>query len=79
MILAAGNPRLASLFIPKIVPTVQPSDVIVMYEKCGLRLKAVEEAIRIKDTESLQRLKDAAGIDSIEAREIVRLEAGLKK
>ncbi|POS86939.1 vacuolar protein-like protein sorting vps16 [Erysiphe pulchra] len=79
LILAAGNPRLAGIFIPKIVPTVQPSEIIVMYEKCGMRLKAVEEAIKIKDVESLQRLKNAAGIDSIEAREIDRLEAGLKK
>ncbi|KHJ32046.1 putative vacuolar protein sorting-associated protein [Erysiphe necator] len=79
LILGAGNPRLASLFIPKLAITVQPSEIIVMYEKCGMRFKAAEEALKIKDLESLQRLKIAAGIDSIEGREIARLEVGLKK
>lgn len=50
-----------------------------MYEKCGMRLKAAEEAGRIKDFETLSRLKKAAGIGTMESREIERLEAGLKK
>ncbi|RKF53189.1 putative vacuolar protein sorting-associated protein 16-like protein [Golovinomyces cichoracearum] len=79
LILSAGNTKLASVFISKAAPTLQPGEIIVMYEKCGMRIKAAEEAVKAKDLESLQRLKDAAGIGSVEAREIERLETGLKR
>lgn len=50
-----------------------------MYEKCGLRVKAAEEAIRVKDWEGLERLKLAAGVGTAEGREIERLGAGGKR
>ncbi|KAI1004429.1 putative vacuolar protein sorting-associated protein 16 [Podosphaera aphanis] len=79
LILAAGNTKLASLFIPKAAPTVLPGEIIAMYEKCGLRLKAAEEAVKIKDLEALQRLKLAAGPATVEGKEIERLCLSLKK
>ena len=50
-----------------------------MFEKCGMRVKAAEEAVKIKDVESLDRLRGAAGVGTVEAREIERLGAGLKR
>jgi hypothetical protein len=50
-----------------------------MYEKCGMKIKAAEEAVKIKDLESLDRLKAAAGVGTPEGNEIERLGAGLKK
>jgi vacuolar protein sorting-associated protein 16 len=51
-----------------------------MYEKCGLRVKAAEEAVRIKDAESWQRLLEAAGRNTQEGRDIERLgQAVFKK
>lgn len=50
-----------------------------MYEKCGMRIKAAEEAVKIKDSESLDRLKNAAGVGTVEGREIDRIGAGLKR
>lgn len=44
-----------------------------MYEKCGLRVKAAEEAVKIKDAEAWQRLLDAAGRNTTEGRDIERL------
>lgn len=44
-----------------------------MYEKCGMRVKAAEEAVKIKDSEAWQRLWEAAGRNSTEGREIERL------
>lgn len=79
MILIAGNTKLASVFIPKAAPSLKPGETISMYEKCGMRLKAAEEAVKIKDLESLQRLRSAAGAGTAEGKEIERLLAGLKK
>jgi len=50
-----------------------------MYEKCGMRVKAAEEAAKIKDVETVDRLRQAAGIGTVEGREIERLGAGLKR
>jgi vacuolar protein sorting-associated protein 16 len=50
-----------------------------MYEKCGMRVKAAEEAVKVKDLESLERLRSAAGVGTVEAREIERLGSVLKK
>jgi hypothetical protein len=51
----------------------------MMYEKCGMRVKAAEEAVKIKDVETVDRLRNAAGVGTVEAREIERLGAGLKR
>ena len=68
----AGNPRLASIFIPKCT-NLEPGAAISMYEKCGMRVKAAEEAVKVKDVEAWQRLLDAAGKGTVEGREIERL------
>ena len=44
-----------------------------MYEKCGMRVKAAEEAVRLKDFTAWERLLEAAGRGSSEGREIERL------
>lgn len=44
-----------------------------MYEKCGMRVKAAEEAVKIKDQEAWQKLLEAAGQNTHEGREIERL------
>lgn len=51
-----------------------------MYEKCGMRVRAADEAVRLKDAEAWQRLLEAAGRGSQEGREIERLgHAAFKK
>ncbi|KYK61842.1 vacuolar sorting protein [Drechmeria coniospora] len=70
--LQAGNPRLASIFVAKCAG-LEAGATVTMYEKCGLRIKAAEEAVRLKDGEAWQRLLDAAGKGSQEGREIERL------
>jgi len=44
-----------------------------------MRVKAAEEAVKIKDVETVDRLRQAAGMGSAEAREIERIAAGLKR
>jgi hypothetical protein len=44
-----------------------------MYEKCGLRVKAAEEAVRLKSAEAWERLLEAAGRGTQEGREIEQL------
>lgn len=79
LILAAGNPKLAAIFIPKCAPSLKPGETVAMFEKCGMRVKAAEEAAKVKDIETVDRLRQAAGVGSVEAREIERIGAGLKR
>lgn len=46
-----------------------------MYEKCGMKTKAAEEAVRLKNADAWQRLLQAAGRSTPEGREIERLGA----
>ncbi|KAL3423212.1 vacuolar protein sorting-associated protein [Phlyctema vagabunda] len=78
-ILSAGNPKLASVFIAKASSTLEPGMSIGMYEKCGMRVKAAEEAVKFKDVEAIERLRSAAGVGSVEAREIERIGSALKR
>jgi len=50
-----------------------------MFEKCGMRVKAAEEAVRLKDAEAWSRLLEAAGRNTTEGREIERLGATVFK
>jgi hypothetical protein len=77
--LSAGNPKLASTFVPKCAPGMEPAEIISMWEKCGMRIKAAEEAVKHKDVETINRLRAAAGVGTVEAREIERLGSGLKR
>jgi hypothetical protein len=79
LILSAGNPKLASTFIPKAETLLQPGETIIMYENCGMRVKAAEEAVKIRDVEAVDRLRQAAGVGTVERREIERLGAGLNR
>ncbi|KAF4120359.1 vacuolar protein sorting-associated protein 16 [Geosmithia morbida] len=72
LVLQAGNQKVAAIFIPKCTRLEQGA-TIEMYEKCGMRLRAAEEATRLKDAEAWQRLLEAAGRDTQEGREIERL------
>ncbi|KIX08743.1 uncharacterized protein Z518_03400 [Rhinocladiella mackenziei CBS 650.93] len=58
-ILGAGNTRLASSFIPKCTG-LQPAERIEMWIKCGMIVKAGEEALKAKDMNSLELLRDKA-------------------
>ena len=63
--LQAGNQRLAATFVPKCVasgPTTV-GEAARMYERCGMRVRAAEEAARARDPdpEFWARLLEAAG------------------
>ena len=58
-VLGAGNTRLASSFIPKCTG-LQPTERIEMWVKCGMIVKAGEEALKAKDMNSLELLRDKA-------------------
>jgi hypothetical protein len=58
-VLGAGNTRLASSFIPKCT-SLQPGERIEMWVKCGMIIKAGEEALKAKDLASLESLRDKA-------------------
>ena len=50
-----------------------------MYEKCGMRVKAAEEAVRTRNSDAWLRLLEAAGRGTTEGREIERLGAQVFK
>jgi len=58
-VLGAGNTRLASSFIPKCT-NLKPAERIEMWVKCGLVNKAGEEALKAKDMDTLEQLRDKA-------------------
>ncbi|RYP17815.1 hypothetical protein DL765_004299 [Monosporascus sp. GIB2] len=76
--LQAGNQRLAATFIPKCA-NLEPGEAIKMYEKCGMRVKAAEEAVKARDADAWTRLLEAAGKTTVEGREIERLGAQVFK
>lgn len=63
---------MASVFIPKCT-SIEAGESIEMYEKCGMRVKAGEEAVRLKNQDAWEKLVEAAGRNSHEGREIERL------
>lgn len=58
-ILGAGNTKLASLFVPKCT-NLPAADRIEMWMKCGMVVKAAEEALRVKDVNTLELLRTRA-------------------
>jgi len=76
--IGAGNPRLAALFIPKCTG-LEPAQSITMYEKCGMPVKAAEEAVRLRNVEEWTRLLDSVGKGTPEGKEIERLGAHVFK
>jgi len=59
-VLAAGNTRVASVFIPKCT-TLTVAQRVDMWVKCGLFVKAGEEAFKAKDRALLEELRGKAG------------------
>ncbi|THC94831.1 hypothetical protein EYZ11_005703 [Aspergillus tanneri] len=58
-ILGAGNTKLASLFVPKCT-NLSAEDKVEMWVKCGMIVKAGEEAFRAKDFNTLEVLRGRA-------------------
>jgi vacuolar protein sorting-associated protein 16 len=75
-VLSAGNPRLAALFVPKCT-TLTPAERVEMWVKCGLVVKAGEEALKAKDAALLEGLRDKATGNSV--AEIERMIAELRR
>ncbi|KAI0022045.1 Vps16, N-terminal region-domain-containing protein [Xylariomycetidae sp. FL0641] len=73
-ILQAGNARLAAVFVPKCT-NLEPGAAIEMYEKCGMRVRAAEEAVKARDAEAWARLLEEAGRNTPEGQSIERLGA----
>jgi hypothetical protein len=79
LVLQAGNARLAAQFIPKCT-NLEAGAAITMYEKCGMRIKAAEEAVKSRDADAWMRLLEAAGgRNTSEGKEIERLGAQVFK
>ncbi|CAI7634428.1 hypothetical protein N7533_004721 [Penicillium manginii] len=58
-VLGAGNTKLASVFVPKCT-TLKPAERIEMWVKCGMIIKAGEEAQKAKDLGTLEALRTKA-------------------
>ncbi|GAD99952.1 vacuolar protein sorting vps16 [Paecilomyces variotii No. 5] len=58
-ILGAGNTKLASIFVPKCT-NLPVADRIEMWVKCGMVVKAAEEAHKTKDVNTLELLRAKA-------------------
>ncbi|KAJ5243033.1 Vps16 N-terminal [Penicillium citrinum] len=58
-VLGAGNTKLASLFVPKCT-ALKPAERIEMWVKCGMIVKAGEEAQKVKDLSTLEVLRTKA-------------------
>ena len=58
-ILSAGNSKLAAVFIPK-CSGISVEDRIELWTKCGLVVKAAEEALKAKNIDALEQLRDKA-------------------
>lgn len=70
-VLSAGNTRLASSFIPKCT-NLKPSERIEMWVKCGLVNKAGEEALKAKDMNALELLREkASGTQLVEIERMI--------
>ncbi|SMY21189.1 unnamed protein product [Zymoseptoria tritici ST99CH_1A5] len=75
-ILGAGQPKVASIFIPKIT-SVSIAERVEMWVKCGLVVKAGEEALKAKDRALLEDLRTKATGNSV--LDIDRMIAQLQK
>ncbi|KAK2754493.1 hypothetical protein FQN54_006894 [Arachnomyces sp. PD_36] len=58
-VLGAGNTKVASLFVPKCT-NLPVAERIEMWVKCGMVVKAAEEAFKSKDVHSLEQLRTRA-------------------
>ncbi|CAK7266598.1 Vacuolar protein sorting-associated protein 16 [Sporothrix epigloea] len=78
LVLQAGNSRVAAIFVPKSTG-LEPGAAMTMYEKCGLKVKAAQEAVKHRDAEAWTRLLESAGRGTVEGKEIEQLGQGIFK
>lgn len=70
-VLAAGNTRVASVFIPKCT-SLSVAERVEMWVKCGLLVKAGEEAVKGKDRALLEEVRNkASGSAAIELERLL--------
>lgn len=70
-IIGAGNTKLASVFVPKCT-NLPVADRIEMWLKCGMIVKAGEEAHKAKDINALEHLRiKASGPASTEIERLI--------
>ncbi|PQE16837.1 vacuolar sorting-associated protein [Rutstroemia sp. NJR-2017a BBW] len=83
LVLSAGNQKLAGAFVEKIraAGEVKGAELVQLWEKCGMRGRAAEECVRLKDAVEWERLLGECEVGSAEAREVERVgvAGGLKK
>ncbi|KAI9709549.1 MAG: hypothetical protein M1820_003309 [Bogoriella megaspora] len=78
-VLSAGNTRLAAVFVPKCT-NLTHTERIEMWLKCGLVAKAGEEALRAKDKDSLEMLREkATGNAALEVERMISQLAPQKR
>lgn len=78
----AGNLKLAgNVFVPKCVQEGRLADgeAARMWERCGMRVRAAEEAVKRNDRAAWDRLRTETEVGSEERSEIERLGANLKR
>ncbi|PSN65980.1 vacuolar protein sorting-associated protein 16 [Corynespora cassiicola Philippines] len=70
-VLSAGNTRVASVFIPKCT-SLSVAERVEMWTKCGLLVKAAEEAFKAKDRGLLEDVRDkASGSAAVEVERLL--------
>lgn len=74
-VLGAGNTKAASLFVPKCT-NLPVDERIEMWVKCGMVVKAAEEAFKAKDVHNLEQLRTRA--TGVSVSEIDRMINQLK-
>lgn len=71
-ILAAGNAKLASLFVPKCTG-LSLEERIELWTKCGNMVKAGEEALKAKNLPALEDLRNkASGSQLVELERMIK-------
>lgn len=83
LILNAGNQKLAGGFVEKIRAggEVKGKDVVGLWEGAGMKIKAAEECVRIRDGEEWERVLKGCVVGSTEVKEVERIgiAGGLRK
>ncbi|KAA8914859.1 Vps16, N-terminal region-domain-containing protein [Sphaerosporella brunnea] len=77
-VLSAGNTKVAATFVAKCT-NVQYQERIDMYMRCGLIMRAADEANRAKDVAALETLRGKAmGRDQVEIERLIKILKGGK-
>lgn len=83
LILNAGNQKLAGTFVEKVRAQgeAKGKEMVELWEKCGMRVKAAEECVRIKDAPEWERVLERCVQGSAEWKDVERvgIAGGLRK